>query len=78
MCEKEIGPRVLVKFVIPTLIPISFSVLGTNSDYNNVNLDITRNASNTYALTSLFCSWTINLTEYASAEKHHLANLEGR
>ena len=78
MCEKELSSRALLKFVIPTLIPISFSVLGTNSDYDNVNLDITRNASNTYALTSLSFSWTINSTEYASAEKHHLANLEGR
>ena len=77
MCENELNSRALLKFVTPSLILNSFSVLGTNSDFDNINPDITQNTSNAFPLTSLFSSWTINSNEYASADKREVDKLEG-
>jgi hypothetical protein len=72
MCEMEIGSRTLLKFVITTMTPMSFSILSTNSAFGKVYVGITANASNTYPLPLFFNSWTNKTNVNANADKHPL------
>ena len=72
MCEMEIGSRTLLKFVITTMTPISFSILSTNSAFGKVYVGIIANASNNYPLSSFFNSWTNNSNIYANADRYPL------
>jgi hypothetical protein len=72
MCEMEIVPKTLLKFVISTMIPICFSILGTNSAFGKVYVEITATASNNYPLSSFFNSWANNSNIYANADRYAL------
>lgn len=72
MCEMELVPKALLKFVISTMTPISFSILSTNSAFGKVYVGITANASNTYPLPSFFNSWTNKTNVNANADKYPL------
>jgi len=72
MCEMEIGSRTLLKFVITTMTPISFSILSTNSAFGKVYVRITANGSNSYPLPSFFNSWANNSNINANADRYPL------
>ena len=72
MCEMEIVPKTLLKFVISTMTPISFSILSTNSAFGEVYVGIIANASNNYPLSSFFNSWANNSNIYANADRYPL------
>ena len=73
MCEMEIVSKTLLKFVIiTTMIPICFSILGTNSAFGKVYVEITANASNNYPLSSFFNPWANNPNIYANPDRYTL------
>jgi hypothetical protein len=72
MCEMEIVSKTLLKFVITTMFPISFSIPSTDLTFGKVYVEITANASNNYPLSSFFNSWANNSNIYANADRYPL------
>ena len=72
MCEMEIVSKTLLKFVCTTMIPISFSILSTNSALGKVYAEIIATASNNYPLSSFFNPWANNSNIYANADRYPL------
>jgi hypothetical protein len=72
MCKMELVSKTLLKFVITTMIPISFSIPSKNSAFGKVCAVITTNGSSNYPLPSFFKSWANNSNIYANADRYPL------